>query len=259
MKVEQTTFFCPFSRNFHPLLFHCGRLQDPSRPEEQPQPISQTQDPQKAKVKLNFPTTLLRRQKGGALALMLQRLVVARVAAGTCLSVRHPAAAREPRGRAAARPGLCPPPPQRSLPVPHAIHLPAGSEPSCPHSAGSAGSRQQTPGRITSSKKPPKHQLETGASRAPQLRISLTPFSPRGLANWHLPFPLLRSPPPQETQLRKLESPPILPPNLLRLVPSFPRPTSGFPSECSPRREPLKKRFRLQRKDAADANSGLGS
>ena len=152
-----------------------------------------------------------------------------------------------------------PPPPQRSLPVPHAIHLPAGSEPSCPHSAGSAGSRQQTPGRITSSKKPPKHQLETGASRAPQLRISLTPFSPRGLANWHLPFPLLRSPPPQETQLRKLESPPILPPNLLRLVPSFPRPTSGFPSECSPRREPLKKRFRLQRKDAADANSGLGS
>ena len=104
-----------------------------------------------------------------------------------------------------------------------------------------------------------KKKLETDASRAPQLRISLTPFSPLGLANWHLPFPLLRSPPPQETQLRKLESPPILPPNLLRLVPSFPRPTSGFPSECTLRRESLKKRFRLQRKDAADANSGLGS
>ena len=63
-------------------------------------------------MKLNFPTTLLRRQKGGALALMLQRLVAARVAAGTCLSARHP---REYRGRALARPKLCPPP-RRLLP-----------------------------------------------------------------------------------------------------------------------------------------------
>ena len=176
MKVKQTTFFCPFSRNFPPLLFHCGRLQDPSRPEEQPQPISQTQDPQKAKVKLNFPTTLLRRQKGGALALMLQRLVAARVAAGTRLSVRHPAAAREPTGRAAARPGLCPPPPQRSLPVPHAIHLPAGSEPSCPHSAGSAGSRQQTPGRITSSKKTPKTPTRDGCLKSSPTENKSHPF-----------------------------------------------------------------------------------
>ena len=157
--------------------------------------------------------------------------------------------------------------PARTLPASTAA-LPPGSplHPSarglragCPHSAGSAGSGQQTPGRITISKKKKKKNLETGASRAPQLRISLTPFSPLGLANWHHPFPLLRSPPPQETQLRKLESPPILPPNLLRLVPSFPRPTSGFPSECTLRRESLKKRVRLQRKDAADANSGLGS
>ena len=157
--------------------------------------------------------------------------------------------------------------PARTLPASTAA-LPPGSplHPSarglragCPHSAGSAGSGQQTPGRITIKKKKKKKNLETGASRAPQLRISLTPFSPLGLANWHHPFPLLRSPPPQETQLRKLESPPILPPNLLRLVPSFPRPTSGFPSECTLRRESLKKRVRLQRKDAADANSGLGS
>ena len=51
-------------------------------------------------------------QKGGALALMLQRLVAARVAAGTLLSARHPASAREYRGRAVARPKLCPPPPR---------------------------------------------------------------------------------------------------------------------------------------------------
>ena len=42
MKVKQTTFFCPFSRSSSPLLFHCGRLQDPSRPEEQSQSVSQS-------------------------------------------------------------------------------------------------------------------------------------------------------------------------------------------------------------------------
>lgn len=73
------------------------------------------------------------------------------------------------------------------------------------------------------------------------------------------PLPSPRSPPPQGTQLRKLESPPILPPNLLRLVPSSPRPTSGFLSECSLRCESWKQRFTLQRKDAPDANSGLRS
>ena len=75
--------------------------------------------PQKAKVKLNFTTA--RRQKGGALALMLQRLVAARVAAGACLSATHPASAREYRGRAAARPKLCPPPP-RLLPPDSPCH-----------------------------------------------------------------------------------------------------------------------------------------
>ena len=187
-------------------------------------------------MKLNFPTTLLRRQKGGALALMLQRLVAARVAAGTCLIVRHPASAREPRGRAAARPGLCPPPPQRSLPVPHAIHLPAGSEPGCPHSAGSAGSRQQTP-RTHNKRKQNKTKQNTGdwgASRAPRLRISLTLFGLLGLANWNLPCPLLRNP------TQEIREPTHPPPNLLRLVPSFSRPTSGFPSECSLRRESWK-------------------
>ena len=61
--------------------------------------------------RLRWNWTLLQRagQKGGALALMLQRLVAARVAAGTCLSVRH---SREYRGRALARPKLCPPPPR---------------------------------------------------------------------------------------------------------------------------------------------------
>ena len=52
--MKQTTFSCPFSRSCPPLLFHCGLLQDPSRPEEKPQPISQTQDSQKAEVRLNL-------------------------------------------------------------------------------------------------------------------------------------------------------------------------------------------------------------
>lgn len=52
--MKQTTFSCPFSRSSPPLLFHCGLLQDPSRPEEKPQRISQTQDPRKAKVRLNL-------------------------------------------------------------------------------------------------------------------------------------------------------------------------------------------------------------
>ena len=119
--------------------------------------------------RLRWNWTLLQRagQKGGALALMLQRLVAARVAAGTLLSARHPASAREPRGRAAARPGLCPPPPRLCLPVPHAIHLPAGSEPGCPHSAGSAGSGQQTPGRITISKKKKKKPRDRCLTSSP--------------------------------------------------------------------------------------------
>lgn len=147
--MKQTTFSCPFSRSSPPLHFHCGLLQDPSRPEEKPQRISQTQDPRKAEVRLNLSPA-----RGTEGRSARPDAPAARRRDGprrTCLRAQHPASAGEQSCRGAARPGLRPPPLRLCLPVVRlAVHQPAGSEPGFRHRAVSAGSGQQTPGRVAS-------------------------------------------------------------------------------------------------------------
>lgn len=161
MKVKQTTFFCPFSRNFPAAL--------PLRPSSRSIATWGANYSQSVKRKIlrrltwNWTSLQLYSagRRGGALALMLQRNVASRVAAGTCLSVRHPASARASR-RAGRRPDpdfgrLHCSSPSRS-PTPSIC--PWAQSPAA-RTAGSAGSRQQTPGRITSSKKKKQKKPKT--------------------------------------------------------------------------------------------------
>ena len=175
MKVKQTTFFCPFSRSSSPLLFHCGRLQDPSRPEEQSQSVSQSnlrspEGERETQLQHSAP------QKGRALA----EAPAARGREGRRRGMpqRHASSLRtrvqgQGGGPAQTLPASTAASASR-FPTPFARGLRAR----LPHSAGSAGSGQQTPGRITRAKKKKKKPKprDWSASRAPRLRISLTPF-----------------------------------------------------------------------------------
>lgn len=157
-------------------------------------------------------------------------------ASRTCLRARHPASAREQRGRAPARPGLCPLPLQLYLPVTLAVHR----------------LRAQLPRRAA--------RTENKVPGSSPTEITLIPLAPLGLANWNpppAPNPSLTG-----TKLRKLEGP-----LSLRTVsissPASRAPTSGFPSERPLRRGFLEEERqtpggRTPGKLPEEAHSGLG-